>query len=151
MNYSIELPVSEDFISHEGIIFLPRSSMKTQRDALELMATYFRREFRYDHLQYSANEHSSDCVGVLFVERARDLVEHIGHHPHRVIGGACFGERDDNTFFLDWVWLHPFARNRGVLKKVWGNFKCRFDDFTLTEPLSSHMKSFIEKHHRQAP
>ncbi len=125
--------------------------MKTQRDALEVMATYFQQEFGYDGLQYCVNEHRLDCTGVLFVERARDQVKHIDHHLHRVIGGACFGEYDDKTFFLDWVWFHPFARNRGNLKKSWDDLRYRFGDFALTEPLSSHMKSFIEKHHRPGP
>jgi hypothetical protein len=144
MDYSIELPVSVEFQSYEGVVFVYQDSIASHKIALGSMASYFKKEFHYDYLQYCEEEHDPDCIGVLFVERAYDKVENIDHHPHRVVGGACFRKRTE-IFVLDWVWLHPFARNRKILKNNWANFKSRFDEFEVSTPLSAHMESFLKK------
>ena len=74
-----------------------------------------------------------------------DLVENIDHHPYRVLGGGCFRELHDGAYQLDWVWLHPFARNRRKLKEQWPKFQDKFGAFTITLPLSAHMAKFVEK------
>lgn len=145
MNYDIKLPVLEDLDGYEEILYIEQSSNKNQKQALELIAYYFKREFNYDNLQYCAKDLNDDCVGILFVERATDLVKHDEHYPNRVIGGACFRKENDN-YFLDWIWLHPFARNRKKLSGYWPGFKSKFRNFEVTPPLSAHMSAFIEKH-----
>lgn len=146
MYYEISLPIIEDLEGYQDVVYLTPKSQKSHRDVLEVMATYFRREFTYDRLQYDSIEHDEDCVGILFCEKAMDLVKNMDHYPNRVIGGACFWKTRDGDYFLDWVWFHPFARNRGNLKKAWPIFKTKFGDFTLTKPLSAHMEKFLEKH-----
>lgn len=145
MDYSIKLPISEDFNSSNGVIYVRNDSLISQKEALEMMALYFKREFKFDHLQYCKDDHTPDCTGILFVERAMDKVKDINHHPHRVIGGACFRAINTNSTVLDWIWLHPFARNRKNLKKHWSKFQEKFGHFTLTPPLSAQMEKFIEK------
>ena len=145
MNYEIQLPVLEDLDGYKELLFLTPSSPRSHRESLESFARYFKSEFRYDSLQYCANEHTHECTGVLLCEPARDLVKDIDHHPNRVIGGACFRGSADH-YNLDWVWLHPFARNRHKLSKIWPKFKDKFGSFSVTEPLSAHMASFVKKH-----
>ena len=48
---------------------------------------------------------------------------------------------------LDWVWLHPFSRNRKMLRNNWDTFRQRFGQFSVAAPLSAHMSDFIRKHH----
>lgn len=146
MDYTIELPILEDFQSHENIFFIDEGSKSSQKEALELMASYFKKEFNYDHLQYCKDDNNIDCIGVLFVEIARDQVKDFDHHPHRVVGGACFRNKGSETYKLDWIWFHPFARNRKKLKNHWEQLKTKFGDFTITEPLSAHMAKFVEKY-----
>ena len=86
-------------------------------------------------------------MGVLFSEKAMELITNETPYPNRVIGGACFRQKKSNEYFLDWVWFHPFARNRKNLKNNWNEFKDKFGKFAVTEPLSSHMEDFIKKHH----
>jgi len=145
MAYSIELPISEEYQSNEGCLYVTHMSIESHKDALETMATYFKREFKYDYIQYCKEEHTPDCTGILFVERALDKVKNVNHHPHRVIGGACFRKKENDTYVLDWVWFHPFARNRKNLKKHWAKFKSKFGEFTLTPPLSAQMEKFVER------
>ncbi len=145
MNYQIDLPVSEDFQNHDGVLFIEPTSAEVHKDALELLAEYFKKEFKYDYLQYENDGNDKYCVGVLFVEKEWDLVEHIHHHPHRVIGGACFRMLENEAYILDWVWFHPFARNRKNLRKHWASFKSKFGEFQVTPPLSAQMAKFLEE------
>lgn len=146
MNYEIKLPILSDLDGYESLIYIAPSSAKKKKEALEKMAVYFRREFKYDYVQYCKENHGSDCTGILFTEPATDLVKHGNHFPNRVIGGACFRKKLTGEFFLDWVWFHPFARNRKNLKKHWPALRQKFQSFTLTEPLSAHMAAFVKKH-----
>ncbi|MCO5101650.1 MAG: hypothetical protein M9885_12300 [Burkholderiaceae bacterium] len=136
----------EDLDGYKELLYLSPTSPSDQRQALELMARYFKNEFRYDWMQYCAEEHDDDCAGVLMCEKALDLVKDFEHHPNRVVGGACFRKKDSGGYVLDWIWLHPFARNRKKLKRLWPIFKGRYGDFTFAEPLSAHMAYFVKKH-----
>jgi len=146
MNYEISLPILEDLSGYKELLFLDPSSPRSQRASLDLIAQYFKKEFRYDHRQYDADDHRTDCTGVLICEKAMDLVKDSDHFPNRVIGGACFWAIDSNNYCLDWVWLHPFARNRHKLSELWPRFKEKYGSFTVTHPLSAHMESFLKKH-----
>jgi hypothetical protein len=75
-----------------------------------------------------------------------NLVKSEDHFPFYVIGGGCFRKNAANKYVLDWIWIHPFARNRGKLKSLWPKFKEKFGDFSLQEPLSAHMEMFMQKH-----
>lgn len=146
MKYKIDSPVIQNNVEHKEILYVLPSSDDELQGALELLAEYFKKEFRYDYLQYCKGDSNSDCTGFLITERAWDLAEEIDHHPYRIVGGGCFRTKSPDNYFLDWVWFHPFARNRGMLKKAWPLFKEKFREFSVTEPLSAHMKEFIAKH-----
>jgi hypothetical protein len=150
MDYDISLPVLEDLEGYKELIYVLPSSDESQKEALERMAGYFKKEFRYDHLQYCKENHSENCIGILFAERAMDIVKDEYHYPNRVVGGACFGKKESGEFFLDWVWLHPFSRNHKKLSSNWPKFQKKFGQFTVTAPLSAHMASFLKKYEQQA-
>jgi hypothetical protein len=146
MNYEINSPVIENNHKHKGILYVLPSSEDEFQSALEVYAEYFKKEFRYDQLQYCKTDDNRDCTGFLITKRAMDLTKDVNHNPYRIVGGGCFRNNRSGDFVLDWVWFHPFARNRGELKKHWPEFRKNFGNFTVTEPISSHMKSFLEKH-----
>lgn len=145
MKYDIASLVLDDIGGYKELTYITPTSPKNQREALEVMAGYFKREMRYDHLQYEAAAHDDHCTGALICDPASDLVTNESHFPNYVIGGACFRRRLAGGYALDWIWLHPFARNRRKLSRLWPRFKDKFGEFQLTEPLSPHMKSFLEK------
>ena len=145
MKYDIGPPVL-DVRGYPSVIYVETSSPANYKKALATMARYFKLEFRYDHLQYDEFDEDDDCAGMLVCERAFDLVKDVDHFPNYVIGGCCFRKGDSGEYFLDWIWLHPFARNRGTLKKLWPDLRRRFGSFSLSQPLSPHMEAFIAKH-----
>ena len=64
------------------------------------------------------------------------------------MGGACFRKEqfaDGERWVLYWMWLHPFARRRGILSRHWPHFQRQFGDFLLEPPLSSAMQFFVNK------
>ncbi|MBD1388643.1 hypothetical protein IC617_04305 [Neiella sp. HB171785] len=144
MKYEITLPIHEDLGGYKSLSYVDPESSKSCRDSLELMATYFRRECKYDHLQYESSCHHQKFTGVLFFEKAMDLVKEIDHYPNRVIGGAGFLEQSGG-YTLDWIWIHPFSRNRGNLRKHWPKLKEKFGEFNLSHPISAQMARFLEK------
>ena len=147
--YTISLPVFNYCLSTNGRHEVNENSAFEIRKALEKFAQYFKAEFRYDQVQYYADEHDENCIGFLFTESALDVCtdEHT-QMPTRCSGGVCFrrvkfdkGEK----WILNWVWLHPFFRNRGILSKHWQQFRTQFNDFIVERPLSSAMQSFLDK------
>lgn len=113
----------------------------THRRALHRMATYFRREFRYDFIQYDPSERESDHVGYLFLERNWD--------DTIVVGGTIFRWREYTQekpgWAMAWIWLHPYERHRGRLTAVWPYFRERFGVFDVEGPISPAMQAFLAK------
>lgn len=68
-----------------------------------------------------------------------------------IFGAACFGfapmrEGASGKWSLDWVWLHPYERNRKHLTTAWSYFLETFGDFRVEPPYSHAMKAFLNKH-----
>lgn len=116
------------------------------RKALYQFAVYFRREFRYDFVQYSVEDDGANLdhmVAFLFYE-------HDWATKNTAYGGCIFRYRCNWTnvdphWALQWIWLHPYERGRGRLTNVWGYFEEKFGNFVVEEPLSSAMKAFLDK------
>lgn len=150
--YTIELPIVKKSIGHSGIIDVAKTSELFFRDSLEQFARYFKHEFRYDNMQYCANEHTDQHVayqGFIFTESTFDtMTEEDIETPTRLLGGGCFRNRnfkDGPVWVLDWVWIHPFMRNKGLLTKHWGYFKSHFGEFHVEPPYSKAMEYFLKK------
>lgn len=155
--YTIALPVFDEWLSSVvapsgpalreiGLREVLPESHLSERQALEQFARYFKSEMHYDNVQYYANEHDRNCVGFLFTSSALDMcTDDHKSMPTRCLGGCCFRKTRD-TWVLCWVWIHPFDRNKGLLKKCWKYYFLEtFGDFAVEAPLSPSMESFLEK------
>jgi hypothetical protein len=152
-DYSITLPVSDSYMTISGIFTVSKDSENDFREKLEGFALYFKREFKYDFIQYEANEHfyeENKYSGFLFSEMAWDQLEEAEPAQYRLFGGGCFRWRElqdhDPAWVLDWVWIHPFFRHRGYLSKHWKFLKQEYGDFLVERPLSADMEKFLAKH-----
>lgn len=46
---------------------------------------------------------------------------------------------------ITWIWIHPFYRNRGVLKGLWTDIIKNYGPFILIEsPVSRNMHGFLK-------
>lgn len=69
-----------------------------------------------------------------------------GIFPTGTIVGACAFRRREDYWALQWMWLAPKVRRRGILARRWPMFLERFGDFVVEAPLSNAMKAFVRQH-----
>ncbi len=101
-------------------------------------ARLFRKEFGYDFVQWSVkDEDPATTIGFLFPGAGSD--------EDAMAGACCFrrrGEGDAAAWWLDWIWMAPPYRRRGILSRHWPWFLERFGLFHLGHPLSGAMLAF---------
>jgi len=119
------------------------------RRAVYQVALYFKREFRYDLVQYGVDGHETDEQSRAFLWLDMDRPAYRGStRVFAVIGACCFRLREwtdaPPDWVLQWVWFHPYARRRGLLRKSWEHFRERFGDFFPEPPLGRAMDAFID-------
>ena len=66
---------------------------------------------------------------------------------HGAIVGACEREYTDHPpcWAMQWIWIAPKARRRGILSRRWDAFRARFGKFVIEPPLSDAMQAFAAK------
>lgn len=151
-DFTITLPTSIDYHSPSDLIFIDKNSAYDLRRKLQTFAYYFKRELKFDFIQYQASEHlegPGTYRGFLFTSFAYDLLEEDEPTPYRLYGGGLFRwqEREDSepNWELDWIWLHPFFRHRGILTKNWPILLREFGKFDIARPLSADMERFLSR------
>lgn len=128
--------LSERVFLHE----ISEEASKSWRNAVEEHAYYFKREFRYDFVQYDADELLPQRRAFMWVQEGP---------PRYAFGSVCFFSRQyiEGLFWdLDWVWVHPYLRRQGLLSAAWPYFIRRFGAFNVTQPVSPAMQAFVGRH-----
>lgn len=104
-------------------------------------ALRFRRDFRYDFLQWNgcqSKKATPSYQGYLFAD-------HTGTYPPGTIVGACAFALRHGRWSLDWIWVTPSMRRKGVLSHRWQAFLDRYGDFDIEHPLSDAMEAFVRR------
>jgi hypothetical protein len=144
----IELPLTD--IEKLGDAIRIKSTHSPEcRDALFKCARFFKREFQYDAIQYAspyALENDNDCHAYIWtIEKKTVQIKSI------VVGAFCFRLREWGGFGFQWIWLHPYVRNRGLLSRHWSEMENKFGkNFYCEPPYSPAMHSFIVKNSHTA-
>ena len=104
-----------------------------------IRATFFRREFHYDFVQWGSSKGDNDpgARGFLFAD-----------DEDAIVGACVFRLRNqdgEKRWGLQWVWVCPRARRSGVLVRRWSAFRKRFADFQVERPVSPAMEAFVLK------
>lgn len=125
---------------------VPYKAPKTVRDVVQRYATYFRREFRYDFVQYNATEQ------YVLKQTRPFLIEDNVYSSGRYIGAGRFEWMNwkdaPHGWCLMWIWIHPYYRNRGVLSGLWPTFEAWCPNFYIDTPISPPMDGFLKKRGR---
>jgi len=128
----------------EGDVWVTEQSPLLHKRAVYRFAQYFRREMHYDFVQFPEDGKNDD-----------DPYEaYLWVHPETwscgddflvpTVGAACFRHRScGHPLALQWLWIHPFMRRRGLLKRTWYCFVDRFTSFDIERPWSAAMKAFL--------
>jgi len=153
-NYTISLPVTDQLLLGERTE-VKQDSPLHERELVEQFARYFKNEMHFDFIQFEASETAEHSWYVpysawLFHETARDQLEEESEPPQRIYGACCFRWREwenhEPTWQMDWLWLHPYFRGKGILNSHWQFFRGSMAPFVLSQPLSPGMERFLKKH-----
>lgn len=109
-------------------------------------ARQFKQEMKFDFIQWGRETHRDtdpQVHGFLFNDTS-------GTFPYGSIVGACSFRRRQDHWELDWIWVTPKVRRKGILIQRWQGFLDRFGDFTIATPVSDAMGSFIRLHGTRA-
>lgn len=107
------------------------ASPRHLREAVECIAYYFKREFDYSFIQYCSRELDDDQHRAYLWTDPTSVQD----DAEPVIGACCFRWRqwkdappdmDTESYALQWVWIHPYERRKGLLSKAWPYLQKRF-------------------------
>ena len=112
--------------------------------AIEQLAYYFKREGQFDFVQYSAYEDKNNKNSEVYVwvdEGWEDLF---------LTGAINFRFKGDigqsKNWEAEWVWIHPYYRNQGLLSGAWKEFEKKYGKgFRCEPPISKSMEAFLNK------
>lgn len=117
---------------------------KSIAKAVEQLAYYFKREGRFDFVQYVAYEDrdSARVNAYIWIDTDWDDTFAVGAAGFRFLGDVG----QVNNWSLQWVWFHPYYRCKGLLSGAWEAFVNRYGkDFHIELPLSYEMECFLKK------
>lgn len=101
----------------------------------------FKREMGFDFVQWSKSD------GELAAGKVFGYL--LTNEDKTIVGAASFRNREydsEGAFWeLDWVWIAPKYRKKGILKSRWPLFREHFGDFYVSHPISDEMKRLLSK------
>jgi hypothetical protein len=139
----IHLSYVPDRYDRESLLPVLPGSPPHLRTEVGRLARYYRREFDYDVMQFEQNDRDPTCTAYLLTST--------GSAPAVWAGACCFRSHDyvdagANIQTLDWVWIHPYLRRKGLLARHWPTFRANHGDFAVKPAVSEAMVQFLRKH-----
>lgn len=153
--YTMDLSLIQEIRTQNNLIEVNRSSSSPLFKEVYKIAKYFKEESNCDRVPF-------DLMGILstpyrvflFTEIDVDEVAAGNKKTQRIYGACLFSElftKDDKKYWvLNWIWLHPFFRYRGILKEKWTYFQDTFGDFLIGKPVSPNMEAFLESQRKKS-
>lgn len=126
------------------VIEVDARAQKRYKSAVYTLSGHMMREFGYNR-QFDIDERGEDFCAYLFMHP--ETYTH-SDFAYPAVGACCFRFREyeeNPRWALQWVWIHPFFRRRGILSMRWPWFRMYFGDFDVEEPLSDAMQGFLKK------
>ncbi|WP_126247822.1 GNAT family N-acetyltransferase [Chitinophaga rhizosphaerae] len=145
--YLRPLPLSEmiaEMSINENSELVTSASPMWKHEQMHLRAVAFRREMHFDFPQWVSPENKAAVAktkahGYLFTNNEQVIVGACSFQP-----GARLAEPD--RWALDWVWIAPVYRGKGILDDRWDKFKQQYGNFWVSHPVSEAMQSFLNRH-----
>jgi hypothetical protein len=121
---------------------LTRHSAHHAHQVTERYARYFKREFGYDFVQYAASEpYDMHETQVWLWTSCR-------YEGYRVLGACCcrwrtYTNLPEGFWAMQWVWLHPYARHKGLFTAAWPVVLQQYGALHLEPPLSGAIQHIV--------
>jgi hypothetical protein len=116
-------------------------SPREMRLVAEEFAIYFKRETPFDGYPYSASRGANARPQSVVLIPYRSWVD----SPHCAVAGAVgvipagsgfFRKESDHLSAVTWMWLHPHARGRGLMRGAWEFIRKQWPTATMTGPFT---------------
>ncbi|MFI8343111.1 hypothetical protein ACIF8W_24060 [Streptomyces sp. NPDC085639] len=125
-------------------VTIPSGDDMELRQAVEVLGRCFQREMRFDFPPFTAKpspHHVAESVeGLLF--NSKKLLA-----TFPVATGAAGMSVQAGEPRLDWIWIHPFERGRGLADAAWGDLERVYgNEFRIQQPISPAMRAFLTRH-----
>lgn len=146
-NLMILAPSVIDINKNEKVgncFLLDKTQPMSIHKAVEQLSYYFKREGRFDFVQYTANENidNLNSHAYIWIEEEWDDTVAIGACEFRFLGDVD----QIKNWSLQWIWMHPYYRGKGLLSGAWPSFVEYYGkNFHVEPPLSREMKYFLKK------
>ena len=133
---SVVEPSPDPRLIPDGLHEVTSTSAGWEHRLMYERARQFRREMRFDFVQWGNPDKDPKGHGYLFVS------------PDRAAIGCCafrWREWKDASpgWAMQFVWIAPRFRHRGILTRHWPFFRERFGNFHVEPPLSDAMSGFL--------
>lgn len=140
--------IIRELFFHKKHLPVTHDSRIEYKRIVEQIGRYFLRETKQDFLPYSLEPDGYDpeIIAFLFLSPV----------TKNVIGACHFSwvelkYPNPSIWILEWLWIHPYSRGRGVMNTLWDLFKTRFGKFHARPPFSKAMSKFLKTHHYESP
>lgn len=141
MNNDIILPkLRKNARYYSALTEVTSSSKKHLRTACYKIAQFFQKEFKSDFVPFCENDNDTYKAYLFLDDEWFD---------RDVIGACCFRLRKyENVEFwaMQWIWIHPYYRNKGILKENWEHFRKKHGNFWVEPSYSKAMEAFLKKY-----
>lgn len=62
-----------------------------------------------------------------------------------IAAGAAGLSLRDGRWWMDWIWIHPYDRGRGLINKAMDDLEATHGDLGITGPYSPAMSAIIQR------
>ena len=159
--YSLDLPVSKKYYSNTGRIEVECDTYNEHGEdyfkETYQMANYLDKEFNYMGTPFDIsgkmhNEYKAFLFTYIDYDHVNTEEDNEKYtkalNAECVYGACCFSKLnivEKDYWKLNWIWVHPFFRHRGMIKDHWKYFEEEFGDFYIAKPVSPEMENFVKK------
>ena len=148
-NLKIEAPIilnpNKLHFINEELVYVNENTSEDIQVIVEAISVFFNKELDLASRPYEAgilDKHHA----YLFVEKVQNERDHSKDEIGvRAIGGCSFHYEHENVLTLQWIWVHPFKRRKGIVSKHFDYFVNEYKEFGLSQIKSPIMRTFIPK------
>jgi len=143
---------SDDIImlsQNANMVTVNHKSPDRYKKAIYKIAKFFKNEFSYDFIQYAEKENDTQHIAYCWIHpQIVPIISHMDDFRVSIIGATCFRYRKNyknmKPFWgMQWMWLHPYFRDKGYFKKSYPIFKEKIGEFIMEPPFSRTMATLV--------
>ncbi|MDJ0461910.1 hypothetical protein [Streptomyces sp. H27-C3] len=140
--YAIELFPLLHADKPQGHVLIPATHDMRLRKVAETFGKYFKRELGFDFMPFVAKRSALYPADPTVEVALFDAKKVQATFP--IAAGAAGLSIVEGQRWLDWIWIHPFERGKGLASQAWDDLEAVYgSEFKVQPPLSRPMELFL--------